>query len=84
MPRRKLTEDEKARMQAARVKAREEKQQALDAVENNSQFANPKFWKNVDSGTIAAIEKAMEQAKKAVKSARIVKLEEELAQLKGE
>ena len=84
MPRRKLTESEKEKMQEARTQAREQKAGALDAVTNNSKFINPKFWKIVPPELFTAIEKAMEQARKSVKRDKIRALERELAELKGE
>jgi len=84
MPRRTLTTAEKAAMQKARVTARKEKEAARCALESNTQFSNPKFWKSLDPELVAAIEKAMELASKARKKDKIRDLEKQLAKLKNE
>lgn len=84
MARRKLTEKEKETMQEARIKTRQERVDAEKALKNNSQFTNPKFWKNVSPGMLDAVDKAIQKARKSAKQAKIAKLEAELAELKGE
>jgi len=84
MPRRKLTAKEKRIMQAARTTAKAEKIQAAKALVTNSQFTNYKFWKTVDPDTVTAIEKAIAQAKKAIKGAEIKALEKKLAKLRAD
>jgi len=79
---RNLTEDHINKMQEARVQAREEKAQALELLENNSQFENSKFWKNVSFDKMVAIKNAIEEHMSSQKLERIRELELELENLK--
>ena len=82
MPRRKLTATEKKKMQAARVRSKKEKAEALAALQN-PQFTNAKFWKAVDPTLVEEIVRAIAKAQEAAKQRKIAKLEAELAELKG-
>ena len=82
MPRQ-LTDADKRAMQDARVRTRQERKVAREALAANPQFLNPKFWASVDPEVLAEIEKAMEKAKRAIKRGKIADLEAEIARLKG-
>ena len=83
MARRNLTAEEKAAMQEARVRSKVERGEALEAVVNNPQFVNPKFWKTVPADVVLEVEQAIQKNKDLLKKARIAELEQELAALKG-
>lgn len=80
---RQLSEARKRAMQDARVKTRDERVDAEEALKTNSQFVNPKFWRNIDAELLLEIEGAIEKAKESAKKAKIARLEAELAALKG-
>ncbi len=82
MPRKKLTEKEKAAMQQARQTVAKDKDAARKLLAANKQFANPKFWSTVEPKTAKAVEKAIAGSRKAAKKAEISKLERKLANLK--
>mgnify|MGYP006311138223 len=82
MARRQLSEEQKRAMQEARVQTRQEREEARDALQNNPQFMNSKFWMSVPAETFREIEKAMNKAGKAQKKARIAELEAELESLR--
>ncbi len=84
MPRRKLTDKEKQAMQRARVVASKERADAKDALANNPQFLNEKFWRNVDFELLENVEAAIEDAKEETKRSRILELESTLAKLRSE
>ena len=84
MPRRKLTEAEKERMQKARREARRQKDEAIELLERNPQFQHPKFWMSVDYKIVEEVREAMEKARTSQAKTRIKELEKELAELKSD
>lgn len=84
MARPNLTADDIKAMQEARKQAKVDKDNALAALAENSQFTNPKFWTSVDSDTVEDIKKAISKAEKALKSKEIARLQKKIEALKAE
>ena len=82
MPRRKLTPQEKEKMQAARREAREQKERARKELEENPQFVNPKFWNSLDEDLVKKIKTSIAKGERAKDLKRIRKLENELSELR--
>ena len=90
MPKRKVSEQHKRAMQMGRVRGRQEKKAALEAV-SNPQFRNPRFWRNVDPDVLAGVKKAVDKACRIIQKEmasllepELVKARERLAALQGE
>ena len=54
MPRGKLSQAHKDSMQAARVITRKQRDEAHEAISQNPQFQNPKFWSKVDADLLGS------------------------------
>ena len=78
MPKRKVSEQQKRAMQMGRVRGRQEKKAALEAV-SNPQFRNPRFWRNVDPDVLAGVKKAVAKACRTIQKEMASQLEPELA-----
>jgi hypothetical protein len=83
MARGKLTDADKASMQNARVESKQQKEAALEALNTNPQFLNPKLWKMVSAELLLGVKKAIQKNEDMAKKAQIVKLEKELEALKN-
>lgn len=79
-----LTEADKAHMAQRRTEAANEKKSALDFLEHNPQFRNPKFWNSVPSDVSQSIVDAIRKGGEKAKLDEIKALEAKIAALKGE
>lgn len=79
-----LGEAEKANMQEARTRTREERKAAKEVLTTNPQFTNEKFWAGVDLDILTGVSAAIEKAQSKARKARVAELEAELARIKGE
>ncbi|MFA4945263.1 MAG: hypothetical protein WC789_11250 [Lentisphaeria bacterium] len=84
MPRKSLSPEQKNAMQAARKDAKAQKEAALQALESNVQFVNPKFWAGIDAALYDDVANAIAKAERSFKKSMIKELERQLAELKSE
>lgn len=79
-----LSEADKAHMAERRTAAATEKKAALEALNTNPQFRNPKFWGTVPATFSSEIVSAIQKGGDKAKQAEIRELEKKLQSLKGE
>jgi len=79
-----LSPERVERMQSGRLVSSAQRAEALQALSENPQFQNYRFWKNVDEKIIEGIVKAIDKASAKAIEKKIAKLEGELAGLRDQ
>ena len=79
-----LSPERVEKMQSGRLVSTAQRTEAMQALSENPQFRNYRFWKNVDEKIISGIVKAIDKASAEALRKKIAKLEGEIAGLRNQ